>query len=45
MPWNVIREGSVLEVQIAAPVGSWGTMFDVVEQHLDEAPHPAHWRT
>jgi hypothetical protein len=34
MPWNVKREGSLLEVQISAPVGSWGTLFDVVEQHL-----------
>ena len=24
----------MLEVQIAVPVGSWETLFDVVEQHL-----------
>ena len=34
MPWNVRRDGAVLEVQITEPVGSWGTLFDVVEQHI-----------
>jgi hypothetical protein len=34
MPWNVKREGSVLDVRISVPVGSWGTLFDAVEQHL-----------
>jgi len=36
MPWNVKRDGTVLEVQITEPVGSWGTLFDVVEVHLDD---------
>ena len=36
MPWNVKRDGPVLEVHISVPVGSWGTLFDVVEQHLGD---------
>ena len=32
MPWSVSRDGSVLEVQISLPVGSWGTLFDAVQR-------------
>lgn len=35
MPWNVKREGSVHDVRISVPVGSWGPLFDVVEQHVE----------
>ena len=36
MPWNVRREGSVLDVHVTVPVGSWGTLFDAVERHLGD---------
>jgi hypothetical protein len=33
MPWNVKRDGAVLEVQISMPVGSWGALFDAVQRN------------
>jgi hypothetical protein len=35
MPWNVKRVGEALEVHITAPVGSWRTLSDVVERHVE----------
>jgi hypothetical protein len=34
MPWNVRREGSILEVHITAPVGNWEALFDAVQERL-----------
>jgi hypothetical protein len=34
MPWNVRRDGTVLEVRISAPVGDWEALFDAVQERL-----------
>jgi hypothetical protein len=34
MPWNIKREGSVLDIHITVPVGDWELLFDAVQDRL-----------